>query len=85
MIEKMFQQNSTNKKNGDPERNRTSNWGLGIPRYIRLTTGPQRQYSHIRHFAKEAIMSPIIASLFKILNSNIIRASYVNGPDHKAA
>ena len=25
---------------GDPERNRTSNWGLGIPRYIRLTTGP---------------------------------------------
>ena len=27
-------------KIGDPERNRTSNWGLGIPRYIRLTTGP---------------------------------------------
>ena len=89
MIEKMFQQKtptqkSTNKKNGDPERNRTSNWGLGIPRYIRLTTGPQRQYSPIRLFTKEAIMSPITAPLYKILTSNIIRPSSLNGSDHKA-
>ena len=67
---------------GDPERNRTSNWGLGIPRYIRLTTGPSpfRPSNLASHFQANLEARPLWhGTYYDILNANKKAATYKMG------
>ena len=67
---------------GDPERNRTSNWGLGIPRYIRLTTGPSifRPSNLVLYFQARLGTRSLWQDLYyDLLNATKKAATYMMG------